>query len=76
MKILDEMKAMARQKYVAPYDLALVYTGLGDKDQAIEQLNRAVEQRSGWYLNLKVEPQFDPLRSDPRFTELITRLHL
>jgi serine/threonine protein kinase/tetratricopeptide (TPR) repeat protein len=76
LKILDEMKTMGRQKYVAPYDLALVYTGLGDKDHAFEQLNKAIDEHSGWYVNLKVEPQFDPLRSDARFGQLLTRINL
>ena len=76
LKILDELKQMEKSKYVSPYDLAVVYTGLGDQDRAIEQLNKAYEQRAGWIIMLKVEPIFDPLRSDPRFVELLQRLRL
>ena len=76
LKILGELKAMSRQKYVSPYDLAILYTGLGDKDKAIEQLNRAYEERAGWIIDLKVEPFFDSLRSDPRFEEIVRRLRL
>jgi tetratricopeptide (TPR) repeat protein len=76
LKILDELKEMSRQKYVSPYDLAVLYTGLGEKDQAIEQLSKAYEERAGWIINLKVEPLFDPLRSDPRFADLVRRLRL
>jgi serine/threonine protein kinase/tetratricopeptide (TPR) repeat protein len=76
LKILDEMKEVSKQKYVSPYDLAILYTGLGDKDQAIEQLNKAYEEHAGWIIDLKVEPKFDPLRSDPRFADLIRRLGL
>jgi len=76
LKILDELKAMSKDKYASPYDLAILYTGLGDKDQAIAQLNRAYEERAGWIISLKYEPMFDPLRSDPRFTQLVSRLNL
>ena len=74
LKIVDELTEMAKQKYVSPYDLAVLYTGLGDKDRAIEQLNKAYDDRAGWIINLKVEPLFDPLRSDPRFAELLRRM--
>ena len=76
LKIVEELKAMSRQKYVSPYDLAILYTGLGEKDKAIEQLNRAFEERAGWIIDLKVEPFFDSLRSDRRFEELVQRLRL
>ncbi len=67
---------MTKEKYASPYDLAILYTALGDKDQAIEQLNKAFEERAGWIISLKYEPMFDPLRSDPRFTQLVARLNL
>src|SRR5258708_23639597 len=73
VKILNEMKEMSRQKYVPPYDLAILYTGLGEKDKALEQLNRAYDDRAGWVIYLKVEPLFDPLRDDPRFQDLLHR---
>ena len=75
LKILDELK-MSRQTYISPYDLAIVYAGLGERDQAIGQLNKAYEERAGWLINLKVEPLFDPLRSDPRLTDLLRRMRL
>jgi len=76
LKILHELEEMSRHKQVASYDLALLYTGLGERDEAIEQLNRAYEDRSGFIIYLGVEPQFDPLRSDPRYTELLRRMNL
>jgi len=65
---------MSKQKYVSPYDLAVLYTGLGENERAIEQLGKAHKERAGWTINLKVEPLFDPLRSDPRFTDLLQQI--
>jgi len=73
LKLLDELSG---HKYVSPYDLAIIYTGLGQKDDAITQLNKAYEERAGWIIYLRVEPLLDPLRHDPRFTELVDRLRL
>ena len=73
-KLLAELNQMSTQTYVSPYDLAILYLGLGDKDRAIEQLNKAYEDRAGWIIYLKVEPILDPLRSDPRFAELVSRM--
>ncbi|HUR98500.1 MAG TPA: tetratricopeptide repeat protein [Pyrinomonadaceae bacterium] len=73
LKILDELKEISTHRYVSAYDLAVLYIGLGDKDHAIEQLNHAYEDRAGWIINLKVEPLFDPLRSDPRFEGLVKK---
>ena len=54
-------------------DLALIYTGLGDKDKAFEYLDRARAARG--IVGVRVDPLFDPLRSDPRFHELFRNLH-
>jgi adenylate cyclase len=74
--ILNEMREVSKGSYVSPYDIAILYTGLGDKENAIDQLQKAYEERAGWMIYLKVEPQFDPLRSDPRFQELIRKMGL
>ncbi|HEU4391717.1 MAG TPA: tetratricopeptide repeat protein, partial [Blastocatellia bacterium] len=68
-KLLEELLAIAKQKYVPPYFVAGVYTGLGDKDKAFEWLGKAHQERSTALLS--VEPVFDPLRRDPRFRELL-----
>jgi serine/threonine protein kinase/tetratricopeptide (TPR) repeat protein len=73
-KLLAELNQMSTQTYVSPYDLAILYLGLGDKDRAFEQLNKAYEDRAGWIIYFKVEPLLDPLRSDPRFAELVNRM--
>lgn len=74
LKILAEMKGMSKSRYVSPWDLAIIYTGLGEKDQAIEQVTRAYEERAGWIINIGSEPMLDPLRSDPRFKDLVRRM--
>lgn len=76
MRIGDELKTMAQEKHVSPYHLAILYTGIGEKDQALEHLNKAVEERVGWIIQVKVEPLFDPLHSEPRFADLVRRLGL
>ena len=77
LRILEELKEMSKQKYVSPYDLAVLYTGLDEKDLAIEQLQKEYQERgSGLFIDLKVEPLFDPLRSDPRFADLLRTMGL
>lgn len=75
-KILDELKGVSKRKYVSPYWIAVVYTGLDDKDEAMEWLEKLYGERSGFLIFLKVEPIFDPLRSDPRFEDLLRRVGL
>src|SRR5205814_565902 len=73
-KMLAELNEMSKQAYVSSYDLAILYVGLGDKDRALERLNKAYEERAGFIIYLNVEPVFDPLRSDPRFAELVRKM--
>jgi serine/threonine protein kinase/Flp pilus assembly protein TadD len=76
MKVLDELLELSRRRYVSPFAIALVYTGLGEKDQAIAWLEKSAEERARLILSLKVNPVFDRLRSDPRFTDLRRRVGL
>ena len=75
-KVLRELEQMAKQRYVSPYNNAIVYVGLGDKNRAFEWLNKADEERNDYLIYLKCEPMFDPVRSDPRFAELVRRIGL
>jgi serine/threonine-protein kinase len=74
LKILDELRERSKKDYVSSWDMAVLYTGLGDKERAFAELNQAYDDRAGWIINLKVEPILDPLRSDPRFAEMVSRL--
>ena len=75
-RILGELQKLASHKYVAPYFRVLIYTALGEKDQALEWLEKAFEERSEWLVWLKVDPKLDSLRSDPSFTALVQRVGL
>jgi hypothetical protein len=57
--------------YVDPISYALVYAGLGDKEQAFAWLEKAVAVRSTNMLQMSIEPVLDGLRSDPRYAELL-----
>jgi TolB-like protein/Tfp pilus assembly protein PilF len=76
LRLLDEIKAQRRRRYVSPGALALVYTGLGERELALESLEQALEERSAALSFLSAERRFDPLRSHPRFQELYRRMNL
>lgn len=63
-----------RPKYQSVYALALAHARLGEKDKALEALNRSYENREPFLQRLKVDPRLDPMRSDPRFDELSKRM--
>ena len=73
---MDKLKELSKHRYVSPYNIAIVYAGLNDKDQAFEWLEKAYDARSSWMTWLKVEPKFDSLRSDAHFTDLMRRVGL
>jgi len=75
LKVIEQLKEQSRRKYVAPYDIALVYIGLGEKDQAFAWLEKAYQAHSNDMSNLKADPTFDPVRSDPRFQDLLHRMN-
>jgi len=75
-RIIEELKEISKTRHVSPYSFALVYSGLNDKDQAFEWLDRAYEARSFGMTQLKVETILENLRSDPRFKELLKRMNL
>jgi len=75
-KQLAALRELGKQKFVPAFYVALLYTGMGDKDQAFAWLDRAYEERSGYLMEIHVDPMFDPLRSDPRFHALARRLGL
>jgi TolB-like protein/predicted Ser/Thr protein kinase len=73
-KILERLKHQSKRSYVSPGTIADLYGLLGDKDQAFALLEKAYDERDNMVVLLKVDPYFDPLRSDPRFTNLLRRV--
>jgi tetratricopeptide (TPR) repeat protein len=71
LKLLRELNARSAREYVSPVSLARVYIGLGDREQALVWLRKAYGERSAYLVNIGVHPAYDPLRSDPRFDELL-----
>jgi len=76
IKIINELNDRAKNEYVSPYDVAIIYVGMKDKERAFEQLAKAYDDRAGWMINLNVDPIFDPIRSDQRFIDLVHRMKL
>jgi TolB-like protein/Tfp pilus assembly protein PilF/predicted Ser/Thr protein kinase len=75
LKVLAELTAMSKQRYVSALDIAHIHLGLKDKDKTFEWLEKAYQERSAWIMWINPDPRFDWLRSDPRFTNLLRRLN-
>ena len=78
-RILEKLNDLSKQKYVSAVLVAMIYAGLGEKDKAFEWLEEGYDDRSIGLANLeeiKVDPAYDPLRSDPRFQDLLRRMNL
>ncbi len=69
-RVLEELKEYSKHQYVSPDNQALIYAGLGEKNEAFEQLQKAYDERAGQLIYLNVDPRFDTLRLDPRFQDL------
>ena len=74
LDILDELKRGSTETHISSYDIAVIYIGLGRKDQALEALENAYQERSEWLRYVKVDPRLDPLRGDPRFEKLANQV--
>jgi tetratricopeptide (TPR) repeat protein len=77
-KLLDQLNAVSEQKYVPAISRVGVYVGLGDKEKAFEWLGKAYEDRSigSTFVTIKMDPIYDPLRSDQRFQDVLRRMNL
>jgi hypothetical protein len=74
-KILDHLKKLSKERYVAAYSFALVYLGLGDKEEALRWLEQSYQDRAGSDIGfIRVDPLLDPLRDDPRFEALAEKI--
>ena len=75
LKILGELKRQSKHEYVTPYPMARAYLRLGHKAEAFEWLQKGLAIHDGDMVQLSVDPDFDPLRSDPRFQDLLRRMN-
>jgi tetratricopeptide (TPR) repeat protein len=74
-KLLEQLFALSKEKYVTPYGVARIYNALGMKNDALHWLETAYQQQAEWMLLLKVDPCFDDLRADSRFRDLMRRMN-
>src|SRR5215470_4825199 len=74
-RILRELLGNAAREYVTPYMLARIYGALGQNDEAFRWLETGWQERAAWMPFLRMDPRMDVLRSDPRFVELMGRIH-
>lgn len=77
-KILDQLTEVAKERYVSPYRMAQIYIALGDRNRAFEWLETGYREKSfgASVMDLKAAPFWDPVRSDPRFADLLRRMNL
>jgi adenylate cyclase len=75
-RLLSEFKALTKDRYVSPLEVASVHVALGEKEQALDYLERAYRARRTALSHLKVEPGLESLRSEPRFADLVRRMNL
>jgi len=75
-KVLRELKEMSRKRYVSAYNLGVLHLGLGEREEALRNLQKAGEDRSEWFAMINVDPRFDELRSDFRLRELLRSIGL
>ena len=73
---LEKLEKMSRHEQLDPVIMLWAHLGVGDKEEALADLEKAYSEHFGFLTNLKVEPGFDPLRSDPRFQDLLRRVGL
>jgi len=72
--ILQQLQELSQRKYVPPMHFARVYASLGNRDQAFESLEQGYQGRDYNLPFLHVDPSFEDLRSDPRFSVLVRRI--
>lgn len=73
-KLLEGLMLRSHDQYVPAFSIALLHIGLGDRDRALEWLEKAYQDRSAYLVYAKTDPLLDPLRSDPRFISLLHRM--
>jgi len=73
---LDGLTEISKYGYISPYNIAQAYMRMGEKEKTFSWLEKAYEEHDSGLVSLAVEPMFDPIRSDPRFKDLLRRMKL
>lgn len=74
LRVLEEIERMSGQHYVSPYAAALVHLGLGQREKTVELLEQSYEEKANWLVWLLKDQRWDPMRSDPRFQEIVRKV--
>ena len=74
--VLAQLTERAAKSYVSPYQIAAIYAGLGETDQAFAWLEKAYTERSSWLVHITWDPRLATLHADPRFSDLVRRIGL
>jgi hypothetical protein len=75
-EMLRQLEQLSQKRYVSPYHMAYVYTGLGEADRAMDFLEQAYEERAGSVYGIKGSFLFTSLHSHPRFKALLKKMDL
>ena len=76
LKVVSQLQELEERRYVSPALIGYIHAGLDETDLAFERLEEAFQQHSRYLAWLKVAPEYEKLRSDPRYQQLLTRIGL
>ena len=74
MQVIEDLRRQSAHRFVSPLWPATIYLGLGDRQRSLDGLEKAYEAHDPWLMNLKMDRMYAPLRSDPRFIELLRKM--
>jgi Flp pilus assembly protein TadD len=75
-EVLNELLKLSTETYVPPYNIAVAYNAMGETEKALDYVEKGFSDRDVRMVFLKVEPQWDSLRSEPRFVDLIKQMKI
>ena len=74
--ILEELDAESKKRYVSPEWSSVIYAAMGDKERSLAYLKQAWDVRAIQLIWMAVDPNFDPLRDEPDFKEILSKLDI
>jgi Flp pilus assembly protein TadD len=75
-RVLRQLEELSGRRYVSAYNFAVLYAGLGERDEAFRWLQKVEDDRSEWFAAVNVDPRLDVLHSDPRFAGVLRSVGL